>query len=82
MEVLNLENLPDEAKREVIQFYNNLLMKYKAKDDLTKWKFNRDELHDERFDNSKLGKKLRLKEYFGKFQFKPIKFDREEANAR
>ena len=37
METLNLDLLPDEAKREVIQFYNRLLNKYKAK------KFSKDD---------------------------------------
>ena len=32
METLNLDLLPDEAKREVVQFYNRLLNKYKLKE--------------------------------------------------
>ena len=31
METLNLDLLPDEAKREVIQFYEELLKKYNIK---------------------------------------------------
>ena len=32
METLNLDLLPDEAKREIINHYNELLMKYSKKD--------------------------------------------------
>ena len=82
METLNLDLLPDEAKREIINYYQKLLKEIKEQKKYESWKFNRDEIYEERFNNSKLGKKMRLEEYFGKFKFKPIKFDREEANAR
>ena len=48
METLNLDLLPDEAKREVIQFYEDLLKKYNikpiAKDEVDEFfdKFNLD----------------------------------------
>jgi len=48
MEVLNLENLPDEAKKEIIQFYLDLIKKYKIKNDISKHEI------DEFFDNYNL----------------------------
>ena len=48
MEVLNLENLPDEAKKEIIQFYLDLIKKYKIKNDISKNEI------DEFFDNYNL----------------------------
>ena len=82
METLNLDLLPEEAKKDIINYYQKLLIEVENKDDKKPWIFNRDELHEERFDNSKLGKKLKLIAYFDKFKLKPVKFNRDEANAR
>ncbi|RKY68376.1 MAG: hypothetical protein DRQ24_11785 [Candidatus Latescibacterota bacterium] len=61
-EQLDLDILPDEAKREILVFYNSLLKKYKIeakkeldevdrflnkyKLDLSSYKFDRDEIHE------------------------------------
>ena len=68
METLNLDLLPDEAKREVIQFYNRLLNKYKAKE------FSKDD------EIKKLKKDLLADKI--KIDTKQWKFNREELYER
>ena len=74
MESLNLDLLPDEAKKQILELYQNILDEYgnieTKKDYRNKIKY------------AKLTKKKRLKEFFSKYNLKPVKFDREEANAR
>jgi len=64
MESLNLDLLPDEAKKEVIDFFETICEKYKIKS------------------NQNINLSNDIDSFFSQFNFEPVKFDREEANAR
>ena len=74
METLNLDLLPDEAKNQVLELYQNILDEYENRENKKDYR--------KRIKYSKLTKKKKLKEFFSKYNLKPVKFDREEANAR